>query len=416
MLNYIRHQSLRIPRLYLVVLILLSILTLILTLTSQVYPLANSLKNPSDDVDWLAYTIRLGKKNLMMLYDPYKNIRVRVHTYDNRITFSLSKNGYLAFSSGINGKPQISIWDTHAAYRSSTQVDQNSKAANYPLAWSPDGRYLAFVSYLDGKHYLIYVWDGKTTINITPNDLADSVQSYNGVSWSFDGRFAFTVWFDDRQSKGDPSEIYLWDGKTTTSLSQNPTGRDESPTWSADNRFAFLSDRGGKYGIYVWDGVSIKNGSPKVDTFTNVAPQLTTYESSPKWTSEGLLTFSTYIPQDTTSQIYRWDGQTATNISQTSTEGNGLQTWSADGRWAFATFYSPKGDMVYVRDANNRTLLAVKGTYPAWSSTGYLTFCTLSRSGWVLSIWDGQQVKAIAQGGEIWAQWGSGSRSICYSG
>ena len=151
--------------------------------------------------------------------------------------------------------------------------------------------------------------------------------------------------------------------------------------------------------------------------FTNVAPQLTAYYSSPEWTNKGLLTFGKQTAQDTHAQIYLWDGKTATNISQNPTMHNGGQTWSTDGRWAFATYYSP-AQLVYVRDADNKTILTVEGQYPAWSSTGYLTFCTFNSSDaeWMLSIWDGKQVSRIAQAGEIFAQWQNGARNVCSSG
>src|SRR5439155_16168842 len=141
-------------------------------------------------------------------------------------------------SSGPNNNGSISILDTHTAYLSRLNTSPHPGAAGYPLAWSPDGRYLAFESYLDEKHKMIYIWDGKAIINITPNDLAETVEFYDEGSWSVDDHFAFNVWFDNGQSRGDPSEIYLWDGKSTTSLSQNPTGRDERPTWNTDGRFA----------------------------------------------------------------------------------------------------------------------------------------------------------------------------------
>ncbi len=365
--------------------------------------------------DRLAYTVNTaGWKTSLMLYDPGKGTSTLVHSDNNFMRFSFSTDGRLAFSSGPESKGQIYVSDTVSARSSPVNISQNPRATGYPLAWSPDGHYLAFVSYLDNSA-LIELWDGKTTVNITPNDLEEAVRSYT-VSWSFDGRLAFTAYYDEGYPpKGDFSEIYLWDGKTTTSLSQNPTGRDEGVTWSTDGRVAFLSARDGEYDIFVWDGVSVKNGSPDVATFTNVLPKLTAYFSFPVWTNNGLLAFVSQAPHDSHAQIYLWDGQTATNISQNPTKHNGSPTWSADGRWAFSTFFSPD-QLIYARAADNSPILIMKGQSPAWSVSGYLTFCTLGSSGWVLSMWDGQQIVKIAQAQEIWSQWQSGSGRVCSSG
>ena len=238
------------------------------------------------------------------------------------------------------------------------------------------------------------------------------------MAWSFDDRLAFTV-FNPRGNTplDDPSEIYLWDGKLTANFSQNPIGDDHSPAWSSDGRLAFISQRNGRfnYDILVWDGHSIKNSAPNVDTFTKIAPNLTAYYSYPVWTNNGHLTFTSAGFQASDTQIYLWDGKATTDISQNATMNNGGQTWSADGRWAFSTFFS-SNQLVYVRDARNNPLLTIEGQYPAWSPSRYLTFCKLTYPDWTLSIWDGLRVTKIAQGVEILAQWQSGSRNVCSSG
>jgi Tol biopolymer transport system component len=50
----------------------------------------------------------------------------------------------------------------------------------------------------------------------------------------------------------------VWDGTTLTNISQH-TAEDYSPTWSADGRLAFTSNRDGNNEIYVWDGTTLTN-------------------------------------------------------------------------------------------------------------------------------------------------------------
>jgi Tol biopolymer transport system component len=129
----------------------------------------------------------------------------------------------------------------------------------------------------------------------------------------------------------------------------------------------------------------------------------------------GKLAFQAEMAQDTYTQIYIWDGQTATNISQNPTMPNNDPSWSRDGRWAFSTFYTSP-PLIYVRDADNRSLLTAEGQWPTWSPGDNLMFCTQKQSKWILSTWDGQQVIKVAQAGEIVAEWNGGSGVGCSSG
>jgi hypothetical protein len=240
----------------------------------------------------------------------------------------------------------------------------------------------------------------------------DKPVSYQ-TAWSNDGKLAFTVrfGFDVYQI----SEIYLWDGETTRSLSQNPTGEDRAPVWSNDGRVAFLSAHGGKFNIFTWDGQSFKNGSPDIQPIMDDPAGVIGYASFPGWTADGRLTFPSQTATDTHSQIYVWDGQTATDISQNPTLHNGGAQWSSDGRWAFVTLFSPQ-QLLYVRDSDNRPLLTVEAYQPAWSSNGYLIFCVPNRSGWGLSAWNGSEIISIAPADVINAHWGNGSGADCSSG
>jgi Tol biopolymer transport system component len=368
----------------------------------------------SDDseLDRLVYFVTNSGGRSYIVYDPESHVRTSLPIDTIDFHFVLSRDGRLAFASWQNGDAELYILDIGSADTSPDSLSPQYVLDGFPLSWSPDGRYLAYTA-----SDRLYVWDGETIVDITPEGLDDNVQ-WADLSWNSDGRLAFTAWYYVvYPHEGDTHEVYLWDGNTTTSLRQNPAGEDQAPSWSADGRLAFLSEWNDEYDIFVWDGVSVNNGAPDKESFANIAPEFTFYYSFPGWSPDGELVFIGTSPQDEGhAQIYLWDGQTATNISQNLPLHSGSPTWSADGRWAFTTFFSPE-QLVYVRDADNHTLLKTEGIYsPAWSSGGILMFCRPDRPDWILSMWDGQQIAELARGTEIVAQWESGSGVFCSSG
>ena len=358
--------------------------------------------------DLLAYTVGRQPTSLM-LYDFSNDSNKQIFSSSDSLMFSLSDNGRLAYASRESG--EIYVLDTRAADPKAINITQTPTIIEVPLAWSHDSRYLAFVS-SQGDRPQLYIWDGEATVNITPNDMADSIESYQ-VTWSDDGRLAFTVRYGFNVN-GD-TEIYIWDGKTTTNLSQNPIGEDSGPVWSEDGRLAFLSTRDGQYNIFVWDGLSFRDGSPDIKPFIDDPSALIGYYSFPNWIPDGHLTFISQTAVDTHTQIYVWDGQAATNISQNPNLHNGIPMWSDNGHWAFVTYFSPQ-QLLYVRDAGNRPLLTTEAQYsPAWSPNGLLVFCKPDPS-WTLAVWDGQQIVNLVRNREIRAEWGNGNSVACSSG
>lgn len=359
----------------------------------------------------LAYTDFERKDISLTLYDVDSRIGLPIGIAGTISGFSLSADSRLAYSSNETGNGEIYLLDTQADKPTTIDITQTPITHEVPLSWSPDGRYLAYVSNQDAKSAL-YIWDGETAADITPSDMQDKPVAYQTV-WSDDGRLAFTIrfGFDVYQI----SEIYLWDGETTTNLSQNPNGEDRAPAWSRDERVAFLSARGGKFNIFVWDGQSFKNGLPDIQPLVDDPSGLIGYASLPGWTPDGQLTFTSQTAADTHTQIYVWDGQTATDISQNPGLHNGSPQWSRGGRWAFMTLFSPQ-QLLYVRDSDNRPLLTVEAYQPAWSSGGYLLFCVPNRLGWGLSVWNGQEIISITDAYVINAQWGNGNGADCSSG
>ena len=113
-------------------------------------------------------------------------------------------------------------------------------------AWSPDGQKLAFVRLNAGLGEPIYVVkaDGSGLRNLTPKP----VGAYADPAWSPDGRKLAFV--SDRDGN---SEVYVMNanGSGQRNLTRNPA-YDADPAWSPDGRkIAFVSNRDGNYGVYV---------------------------------------------------------------------------------------------------------------------------------------------------------------------
>jgi TolB protein len=133
---------------------------------------------------------------------------------------------------GLLVAPALAIGDRILAliYGKSTPAEAQT------LAWSPDGRKLAFVSLRDGNRE-IYVMnaDGSGQENLTRQPASDS-----HPSWSPDGR---KLGFVSRRDGN--AEIYVMnaDGSGLRNLTRTPTD-DLGPAWSPDGRaIAFVKKK-----------------------------------------------------------------------------------------------------------------------------------------------------------------------------
>lgn len=344
----------------------------------------------------------------MILYDPIAKTHTSLLDGMAVGAFSFGPTGMLAFTAQHEGDSEVYVWDVRAPNDPPVNISRNSERQDYPVSWSPDGSLLALISeYGPGDKY-IAVWDGETVVNITPTDFY--VGDDATVEWSTDGRIAFTAYvgYPYLISNG----LYIWDGETVFPFSRPPRRLYGSPAWSDDGRLAVTSNKV----IYVWDGMSFKEGMPDESTLMKVdtAVSVSIY-SHIGWTSSGQLTFSGRGAKDTGDQIYVWDGRTASDMSRISDANinSGSAVWSADGRWAFVNFFSPE-QFLYVRDARNQTLLKVEAQYPpAWSRNGFLMYCA---PGWTLSLWDGERIDEIVKANDIQAQWQGGEQITCSFG
>lgn len=276
------------------------------------------------------------------------------------LTYSGKKscfNSRIAFVSNASGVKEIYVAGFDGF--NPKKVSANNAITLTP-AWSPDGKKLAYTSYVHGKPDIFTqgAWPGakrkrltsKGTTNITPN-------------WSPDGKhLAASLTIDGDQA------IYLLTqkGKIRKRLTRkwSKWGIDVSPVFSpSGDRIAFVSKRSGTPQIYIKD---LRSGRTERITFDG------RYNTSPAWSPSGdrIAYAGSKNGHFDIHVVSVRDGRT---MQLTSDSGdNETPSWSPDGNLiVFSSTRSGK-NALYVMNAygtDQRKLVTLPGeqTAPVWS-------------------------------------------------
>jgi TolB protein len=235
------------------------------------------------------------------------------------------------------------------------QITQN-QSINVSPAWSPDGRRIAFTSYLKRNPDLYFIdLDGRNLqrfsyapgLNVSP-------------SWSPDGKqIALMMGMEGK------SEIVVMDayGGNVRKLTKSH-GNEASPSWSPDGKsIAFVSDRAGSPQIYV-----MANDGSNVRRLTYEG----NYNTNPSWSPKGdLLVYCGRVGGRFEIFTLRPDGSALRKLTQNS-GNNENPCWSPDGRYVAYSSTRSGSSKIYIMNSNGfnqRPLTSSKGaeSNPAWS-------------------------------------------------
>ncbi|MCX7981860.1 MAG: Tol-Pal system beta propeller repeat protein TolB [Syntrophales bacterium] len=234
-----------------------------------------------------------------------------------------------------------------------TEMREITKLNSLSLSprWSPDGRYVAFMSYRNkSPHLFIYDFrEGSLRV----------LSALPGLNlpggWSKDGKSLLATLSVDGNE-----EIYVIDvssGKRKRLTFNQDI--DVSPVWSPDGRYiAFVSDRSGSPQIFVMD----YDGS-NVRRLTFVG----NYNTSPAWSPRGnRILYEGRV--EGKFQIFSQALEGGEPVQITSGVEHKSPSWSPDGRFIACTVREGGKEKVVIMNANgtNERFVAV-GSQPSWS-------------------------------------------------
>lgn len=257
------------------------------------------------------------------------------------------------FSAGVPGKKEIYVSDYDG--RNVIQMTRHDSISIKPKV-SPDGRYIAYLSYKD-RYPWLYIFN-RVTGESTP--LSKKIGLNASPAWHPNGRTLALV-----LSKDGNTEIYLMDvsGDNLQRLTRNRYG-DTSPHFSPDgNRIVFVSDRLGTPQLFVMD----IDGSNERRLSTQGGRSY-----DPAWSPDGRYIAYVVERAGTGLEIYIMDsdGRNARQITD-SAGGNESPSWSPDSRHIiFASSRRGRSELyTYTLDTNevrmNRNVrMASEG--PVW--------------------------------------------------
>jgi len=195
---------------------------------------------------------------------------------------------------------RLSVVDPPGLNPSGTLPGQFKDNRDTQPSWSPDGKWIVFVSYRDGNAEIYKMTpDGKNQTRLTQNPAQDQ-----DPSWSPDSKHI--IFSSIVGTNEDPyAQLYVMDGDGSNQIRLTDTadGSNNNPAWSPDGKkIAFSSSRTGYSNIYVMN----TDGTNQVNLSNNAGSDF-----APAWSPDGkYIAFSstrdsTGGVQNINNEIYR---------------------------------------------------------------------------------------------------------------
>lgn len=250
----------------------------------------------------------------------------------------------LAFASDRSGHGDIFIRNAWGQLTNLTR----SPTGDWDPQWSPDGRRLAFTSYLNGQADIrLMAPDGSGATNLT----ADPAWDYS-PAWSPDG--ARLVFVSERD--GDAELFIQAVTETTATQITFNTHQDRLPDWGAQIVFAAVVD--GAEQIYRLDPNHANAITPLLEAGLN--------GTNPVWRPNR--NEIAFVGRQDSEQISLYLLDLATRKHQTlytSPTWIGSLSWSADGQWLFFTARPNANHDLMALDVATGTTVRLTN-HPAW--------------------------------------------------
>lgn len=209
---------------------------------------------------------------------------------------------WLAFGVGREGNPDVYIVDAAGETIINLSDDPGEDLLG---SWSPDGGQFLFASTRDGGNlalYLVSVPDG------APVQITSSASNSGRPAWSPEGRYIAYM-----TSRDGNLELYRIDTRTGEETRLTDNGDfDGFPLWSPDgSKIAFLSDRDGNAEIYVMNS----DGSDPTN-LTNSPRRQESIQGDFAWSPDGTqILFHSNHDGDMEVYVMDADGGNVTNLS-----------------------------------------------------------------------------------------------------
>lgn len=252
----------------------------------------------SPDGRYMVFTSAQADSKKLLVWDGKSTSEIYNYHGDAN-EFVWSPNGQLAFTDFHTGdSSEVFLWDGNKT----VSVSQNPYGIDRFPTWSKNGQ-LAFLSQRNEKSD-IFVWDGtskirgipdiNTFINVAPN----FEHSYYGLTWTPSGTLAFSA----MGASDTHAQIYEWDGRTITNISQNPLSDNGAQSWRNDGYWVFITP------------VSPKNNDIVIRDETNRTILTTNGYYVPVWSPNGLLMFCSNDPSGWVLSM--WNGSKIIEITR----------------------------------------------------------------------------------------------------